>query len=143
MPGVRWAGVGARFGALVLDFIVLVGALFVLSIGLSAMSSSAQRDPQAATAIGIVWWLLVLMYHPACWYVFGASAGQKALGMRVARASDGQALGIGGVLARYLVFSVVTALVPLGIVSAIMTSKDPYKRAWHDQVARSVVVARG
>jgi uncharacterized RDD family membrane protein YckC len=140
---VRWAGVGARFGALVLDFIVLVVALFVLSIGLTAMGSGSQPESQAVTAIGIVWWLLVLMYHPACWYVFGASAGQKALGLRIARASDGQALGIGGVLARYLIFSVVTVLVPLGIVSAIMASKDPYRRAWHDQVARSVVVARG
>jgi uncharacterized RDD family membrane protein YckC len=117
--------------------------LFALSMVAAAMGSSAEQDPQVVTAVGIVWWLLVLMYYPACWYVFGASAGQKALGLRVARASDGQALGIGGVLARFLIFAVVTALIPLGIISAVMAAHDPYKRAWHDLVARSVVVGRG
>ena len=143
VPGVRWAGVGARFGALVIDFIILVAAFFALSVGLAAMGSSAERDPPVVTALVIVWWLLVLMYHPACWYAFGASAGQKALGLRVARASDGQALGIGGVLARFLIFATVTVLIPLGIISAFMASRDPYQRAWHDLVARSVVVGRG
>jgi uncharacterized RDD family membrane protein YckC len=143
VPGVRWAGVGVRFGALVIDFIILVAAFFALSVGLAAIGSNAERDPQVVTALVIVWWLLVLMYHPACWYVFGASAGQKALGLRVARASDGQALGIGGVLARFLIFATVTVLIPLGIISAFMASQDPYQRAWHDLVARSVVVGRG
>jgi uncharacterized RDD family membrane protein YckC len=143
IPGVRWGGVGARFGALVIDFIILVASLFALSMAMVSMGLSAENDPQAMTLVSIVWWLLVLMYHPACWYAFGASAGQKALGLRVARASDGQALGIGGVLARFLVFASVTVVIPLGLISAVMAAQDPYKRAWHDQVARSVVVGRG
>jgi uncharacterized RDD family membrane protein YckC len=86
--------------------------------------------------------LFALIYHPACWYVFGATLGQKALGLRVAQACNGGPLGIGGVLVRYLIFSVVTVVFPLGIVSAVMAADDPFKRAWHDEVARSVVVRR-
>jgi uncharacterized RDD family membrane protein YckC len=144
-PGLRWAGIGSRLGALILDAIVLAVSLFAVGLILSPLagsSSSSQASSPAATAVILAWWLLVLGYHPACWYVFGATPGQKALGLRVARASDGDSLPIGAVLVRYLIFAVVTVLVPLGIISAVMARDDPYKRAWHDQVARSAVVRR-
>jgi len=36
----------------------------------------------------------------------------------------------------------VTIAIPLGIISAVMAAQDPFKRAWHDEVARSIVVRR-
>jgi hypothetical protein len=126
--------------------VVVVGVLFAAAMVMAATgitSSSDKTLSPAADALYVMWWLFALAYHPACWYVFGATLGQKAIGARVARASDGQALGIGEVLVRYLIFAMVTAAVPLGIVSAIMASNDRFKRAWHDIVSRSVVVKRG
>jgi hypothetical protein len=143
-PGLVWGGIGLRFGALVIDSVLLVVSLFALGLVVSVMGigSSSRADGTAATAVGLIWWLFVLLYHPACWYVFGATLGQKALGLRVAQASDGQSLGIGAVVVRYLIFFMVTLAFPLGVVSAAIASKDPFKRTWHDELARSVVVKK-
>jgi uncharacterized RDD family membrane protein YckC len=129
----------------VLDAILIVVTFFVIAFAMSAFGTSTatgQPDSPAATALVLVWMLFALIYHPVSWYIFGATPGQKALGLRVAQASSGAALGMSGVLARYLVFVMVTMAVPLGIISAVMASQDPFKRAWHDQVARSIVVKR-
>jgi uncharacterized RDD family membrane protein YckC len=134
---------GARLGALVIDGVILIVSLFVVALLVSTMDgsgSSARSDTTATTAVALIWWLVALSYHPVCWYVFGSTLGQKALGLRVAQASNGQSLGIGAVLVRYLIFFMVTVFFPLGLVSAVMASNDPFKRAWHDDVARSVVV---
>ena len=144
-PGLLWGGIGERFGALLIDGVILIFSLFALGLFVTAVDgsgSSSRSDSPAVTAIALIWWFLALIYHPACWWVFGSTPGQKALGLRVAQASNGQALGIGAVLIRYLIFAIVTVIVPLGLISGAMASNDPFKRAWHDEVARSVVVKR-
>jgi uncharacterized RDD family membrane protein YckC len=141
---VVWGGVGVRFGALLVDAVILVVALFALAFASSAVvdSGSASQSHAVGSAAGIIWWLVALIYHPACWYIFGATPGQKALSLRVVRAATGQDLGLGEVLIRFMIFAVVTVAFPLGVISAVMTSNDPFKRAWHDTVARSIVVQR-
>ncbi|MGD0122312.1 MAG: RDD family protein [Candidatus Limnocylindrales bacterium] len=144
-PGLLWGGIGERFGALLIDGVILVCSLFALGLLVTAIEgsgSSSRSGSPAITAISLIWWFLALIYHPACWWVFGSTPGQKALGLRVAQASNGQSLGIGAVLVRYLIFFIVTVIFPLGLISAVMASNDPFKRAWHDEVARSVVVKR-
>jgi hypothetical protein len=49
-------------------------------------------------------------------------------------------LGLGAILIRYIIFIVATGTVLLGIIAAGMAARDQFKRAWHDKVARSVVV---
>jgi hypothetical protein len=150
-PGLVWGGVWTRLAALAIDLVLVAGSFFVtiflvgiVSLGSSdaagSSSSAASTAAPAGTAIFLVWWFLAMMYHPACWYVMGGSVGQKVLGLRLARASDGRTLGLGAVLARYAIFLFVTLIFPLAIVSAIMAARDPFRRAWHDKVARSVVV---
>ena len=144
-PGLLWGGIAERCGALVIDGVILVCSVFALGLFATAVEgsgSSFRSGSPAITAIALIWWFLALIYHPACWWVFGSTPGQKALGLRVAQASNGQALGIGAVLVRYLIFFIVTVIFPLGVISGAMASKDPFKRAWHDEVARSVVVKR-
>jgi hypothetical protein len=144
MPGLLWGGIRVRLGALVIDAVLLVCSLFAMGLVVASIGggSASRTGNTAATAVALVWWLFVLVYNPACWYIFGATPGQKALGLRVAQASDGQSLGIGAVLVRYLIFFMVTLAFPLGVVSAAIASKDPFKRAWHDDLARSVVVRK-
>ena len=144
-PGLLWGGIGERIGALLIDGVILVCSLFALGLFATAVDgsgSSSRSDSPAVTAVALIWWFLALIYHPACWWVFGSTPGQKALGLRVAQASNGQALGIGAILVRYLIFFIVTVIFPLGLISAAVASNDPFKRAWHDEVARSVVVKR-
>jgi uncharacterized RDD family membrane protein YckC len=128
-----------------IDAVIVIGVLFVLGglIGAVAGPGSGIADQSIPVlALSLGFWLFALVYHPVCWYVFEATPGQKAVGLRVVRASDGQALGLGAVLVRYLIFFIVTVLLPLAIISALMAANDPFKRAWHDQLARSVVVRR-
>jgi uncharacterized RDD family membrane protein YckC len=84
----------------------------------------------------------VLSYHPASWYVFDCTLGQRVLGLRVRRQADGQSLRFGAVNIRYIVFCVETLIFPLGIIAGAMASGDPMKRTWHDEAAGSVVVKR-
>ena len=84
----------------------------------------------------------MLSYHPAAWYIFEGSIGQRMLGLRVVRAGDGQSLGFGAVTLRYIIFSVVTLCFPLGIISGVIASGNPMKRAWQDDAAGSVVVRK-
>jgi uncharacterized RDD family membrane protein YckC len=138
-------GLVVRFAALFIDAVLIIGTLFALSfvmVALDSGSSSNGPGSQAGTAIGLVWWVFALMYHPACWYAFGASLGQKAMGLRVVRASDGRPLSLGAVLVRFTIFTTVTVAIPVAIISAIMAARDPFKRAWHDRVSRSIVVKR-
>jgi uncharacterized RDD family membrane protein YckC len=132
-----------RLGALLIDAVIIVGSEIALSVVVAGgIASSEWASSTSATFVSLVWWLFALSYFPACWYISGASLGQKALGLRVVRASDGLPLGIGAVLARYLIFFTVTIVFPIGIVSGIVAWAEPHKRAWHDDVARSVVVRR-
>lgn len=145
-PGLKWGGVGVRLGALSIDAVIVVVSYFAVAIAASASSdgSLSSRDPSPVTTAAILGWLFFAMaYHPVCWYVFGGTPGQKILGLRIARASSGESLGVSAVLVRYVIFAFVTVAIPIGIICAVMTSQDPFKRAWHDEVARSVVVKRG
>lgn len=146
-PGLTWGGIGIRFGALLIDaFLMLValviGGLLAEAAGIRHYADGSSSYSPAATAVSLIWLLFFLAYHPACWWVFGSSVGQRALGLRVVRASDGQPLGPGAVLIRYIIFAVCTGTIILGLIAAAMANEDPFKRAWHDEAARSVVVRR-
>jgi uncharacterized RDD family membrane protein YckC len=145
-PGLQWGGILFRFLALLIDGAIIVCSEIALSLFIFAISggdSSSSSHSTVSMAIGLIWWVFALGYYPVCWYVFGCTLGQRVFSLRVARASDGQALGLGAALIRFIIFATVTVVFPLGIISAIMAWRDPFKRAWHDTVSRSIVVRRG
>ena len=144
-PGFVWGGIGVRFGAIVLDAIAMFFVLLAVSLIAQSLSPDydySRRYSTAATTLTLIYWVLFLAYHPLCWYLFGASLGQKALGLRVVRASDGQGLGIGAVLLRYLIWAICTGTVILGIIAAAMAAENQYKQAWPDDVSKSLVIRR-
>jgi uncharacterized RDD family membrane protein YckC len=144
-PGIVWAGVPARFGALLVDAIVVMAISFatILAVaGVDSSGSTGNSDSPASVAMSLALLVFLLIYHPLCWYLFGQTVGQKALTMRIVRASNGAPIGLSDVLARYAIFFLVTLIFPLGVISAVMAAQDPFKRAWHDQVARTIVVRR-
>ena len=144
-PGIVWAGVPARIGALLVDAIVVVAIAFATILAVASVEtagSASNSDSPESLALSLALLVFLLIYHPVCWYLFGQSVGQKALGMQIVRASDGAPIGLSEVLVRYAIFSLVTLIYPLGIISAVMAAQDPFKRAWHDQVARTIVVRR-
>ena len=137
-------GIGVRLGALLIDAVFVFATLMLVGLLIAMVGGTDTRGDTtpASTAISLLWLFFVLSYHPASWYVLDCTLGQRALGLRVRRHSDGQSLGFGAVNVRYLVFCVETLIFPLGIIAGVMAADDPMKRTWHDEAAGSVVVKR-
>jgi len=145
VPGVAWAGMGRRFGALAIDSVFGFGLLIAISVIGSAAAAGQPLDagtdsPGPMTLLSVAWWLVMILYMPVCWHFFGRTIGQMLVGLRVARAADGRRLGVGASIIRYAILAVCTVLVIPAIVSAAVAGDDPFVRMWHDRAARSVVV---
>ncbi len=145
-PGLVWGGIGVRFGALVLDAVAFVGFLAVVGALLGALGFRTADGVTIHTTASDVfigsYILIMFLWVPTCWYVFEGTIGQRLLGLRVVRASDGRPLGLGRVFVRYLMWTICLVTVVAGVIAAAIASGDPYKRAWPDNVADSVVVKR-
>jgi uncharacterized RDD family membrane protein YckC len=140
-----WGGIGVRFAAILIDFffmIVLLVVVGVIAIAVSPDYDFTNRYSAAGYAFVWGWFAVFLLYQPFCWYLFSGSLGQRVLGLRVVRASDGQSLGMGAVVIRYLVWAVCTGTVILGIIAAAMAADNPFKQTWPDDVSKSVVIRR-
>jgi hypothetical protein len=135
-------GIGLRCVALIIDAAFVLATMLLADLLIILADGASTETTPAAMAISLLWIFFVLSYHPASWYVFDCTLGQRALGLRVRRRSDGQSLGFGAVNVRYVVFCVETLLFPLGIIAGAMAANDPMKRVWHDEAAGSVVVRR-
>ena len=145
-PGLLWAGIGRRFAALLVDAVLvfvslLLADLLMAMAGMGRTSAGTTYTPEATT-ISLFWLFFVVSYHPASWYIFEGSIGQRLFGLRVVRMADGQSLGFGAVTLRYIIFSVVTICFPLGIISAALAAENPMKRSWQDDASGSVVVRK-
>ena len=141
-PGYAPGAIGLRIGALLIDGAMVFVSMLLVDLLIVLVDGPGKDPTPAAMAITLLWVFFVLSYHPASWYVFDCTLGQRALGLRVRRRSDGQSLGFGAVNIRYVIFCVETLVFPLGIIAAAMAANDPMKRTWHDEAAGSVVVKR-
>jgi hypothetical protein len=130
VAGLAWAGIGVRFGALVLDAILAaVSAAFAGALaeafGVDRYLSGDVHYSAGATAVYLLWMIALVLYHPVCWYMWGCSLGQRMLGLRVVRAADGGALDGEAVAARFLIFTVCTGLLMAGIGAAFLAAYRP------------------
>ncbi len=135
-------GIGLRLVALLIDAAFVFATAIMADLLTALIGGPGIYTTPAATAISLLWLFFVLSYHPASWYVFDCTIGQRALGLRVRRRSDGQSLSFGAVNIRYVIFCVETLIFPLGIIAGAMAANDPIKLTWHDEAAGSVVVKR-
>jgi uncharacterized RDD family membrane protein YckC len=155
------AGWGSRFGAWILDAII-IGVLFIpclliaggigLDLGTSSASSSSvnfsARDGQFLGIIAI-YLLLVLLYAPLTMAKMqGSTPGKRIVGIRVVRA-DGQPVTFGyAVLREWVIKGIVLGIaqsVTFGLaflVNYLWPLWDSENRALHDMAARSRVVRR-
>jgi uncharacterized RDD family membrane protein YckC len=145
MPGVVWASVASRLGALIVDAVVVVAAFVVASLVASGFGTTRDvyDDVQFSTAGYVVLWIWVcffLIYHPMFWWRLGRTPGQMAFHLRVVREADGRRLHFGQTLLRYVVWFACMLTIVLAVLAAIFAASEPRKRAWHDEGAGSVVI---
>jgi uncharacterized RDD family membrane protein YckC len=135
---------GIRLGALFIDAGVMLGALVVAAFVAEAFgidrSSGEAVYSIGASAAYFMWYALLLVYHPICWWAFQGSIGQRILGLRVLRAIDGGHIGAASTLIRYLVWAGCQLTVVLALVAAGIASSHPARQAWWDRAAGTVVV---
>ncbi|MGD0018076.1 MAG: RDD family protein [Candidatus Limnocylindrales bacterium] len=123
----QYGGFWIRLVAYIIDVIVLVALAFVCII----------------TIVGIFALPFVLLgYFPFCWWKWGATAGLRALGLRVVRDIDGGPISGGSACIRALVFYVEGFFSGwlIGLLGFIWAAFEPRKRAWHDMAAGTVVI---
>lgn len=124
------AGFWARFGASLLDSLIIGVPLSVISY---LVVGSWDETP--ITSLGNVLYTLIV---PVLWY--GYTVGKKVLGIRIAKV-DGSKLGFGTMLLRVVVGGLIYAFT-FGIaliVSAFMVGIREDKRAIHDFIAGTYV----
>lgn len=124
------AGFWARFGATLLDGIIIGIPLSVISFLIVG-----DWDETPITSLGNLVYTIVV---PVIWY--GYTVGKKILGIRIVK-MDGSKLGYGAMLMRIIVAGLVYAITfGIGvIVSAFMVGLRQDKRAIHDFIAGTYV----
>jgi uncharacterized RDD family membrane protein YckC len=151
--GWHYGGFWMRFGARMIDGIVLGVPLLILAALLIPNLMRAQGDASnpafAAFAafsftFFLIYFLVVICYEVVLLRYRGATLGKMACGLKVVR-SDGSNLGWGVSIGRFVMWNVVTSGIPylnliLMLISGIMTGTDAEKRALHDRVCDTRVV---
>jgi uncharacterized RDD family membrane protein YckC len=118
---------------------LIVAGLIAQAFGVQRNGSSSASST-GATVISLLWFLFLVAYHPTCWWAFQGTLGQRVLGLRVVRATDGGALGVGETTIRYLLFAICTVTIVPGLIAAAVAGDKLDRRTWWDDAAGSVVV---
>jgi len=135
-----YAGLATRAVAFVVD-LVLAGVAFLAAGALAALALTLIGRPDewvGAALLGTLWVIVAGTYFVVCWSTVGQTPGLRVVGKRVAR-GDGPP-GVGRAVVRFVVL--VLGLLPF-LVSAVLVLLDGRRRALHDLVAGTVVVAAG
>ena len=142
-PGLRYAGFWIRFVAYLIDVIpiAIVASALNISTGNGFHCNTVNGASICSGGTGFVGsWIGLLVlgaYWVLTWSRLGASLGQKALGISVVDARNGEGIDIGRAVLRYVGF--VISVIPLAI-GLIWAGFDPRKQGWHDKIAGTYVV---
>jgi uncharacterized RDD family membrane protein YckC len=159
----QYAGVLARFGAVLIDGLItallLAPAIIALVAGPTKVTTCSVDSEgnitigeeinslcevptggtiAAAVLLGLVGLVAVLLYYTRMIGGTGQTIGKKAVGVRVVDSTSGAPIGTGRALGRYLFATFISGnLCALGYLWALW---DGRKQTWHDKVVSSVVV---
>ena len=156
------ASVGARFGAMLIDGLIV--AAFAIPAYVVLFAGPTEIEPCSVDDAGNItigeannalcegptngtWAIFALMlvtaviggiyYYAKLEGTRGQTVGKKALGIRVVDATTGGPIGVGRGIGRY--FARIISAIPfyLGYLWAIW---DPKKQAWHDKMVNDLVI---
>jgi hypothetical protein len=137
-PGAVWSDMASRIGAFAIDIGIVVVEGFMVVMFVEGNYGPDTPETAAAT---FSWMLMLLLYQPICWLLFGGSIGHLLLGLRVVRAVDGRRIGLGRTIHRYLVWAIGVPLVLFGLADTAVKD-DPRPHTWWDRAAGTAVIRR-
>ena len=149
---IRYAGVWIRWGARMIDGVVLMVPFgIVMALFLPNLFRAARTQPPnpavftgfMLTVVPIIL-LAVAAYEVVMLKYWAATVGKLACRLKVVR-PDGRSLGWGVCFGRFFMWNIVTSGIPylnlvLMLVSTIMVGTDEQKRALHDRVCDTRVI---
>jgi uncharacterized RDD family membrane protein YckC len=136
----RYAGFWIRFGAYIIDAIIVGVAANIVVLPVSFAMIRSSDDPMASLGLSGILWLFQIAL--ACGYfgyflsTRGATPGKLLLGLQVIR-SDGSGITFARGAARYLAQIVSGIILAIGYIIAAF---DVEKRALHDHLCDTRVV---
>lgn len=149
---VELASPGARLGARVLDWIImLVGFIVLLVIGVaSAVGLASDGDEQAALSLSaivgttLLFALIGVVYEVTLIATRGQTLGKMATNIKVIRADNGLVPGWGKAIGRWII-PVVLGIIPfvgwlLSLLVYVSLTWDRARQGWHDKAAGTLVI---
>lgn len=142
--GLNYAGVGTRFGAMVLDNILIGIVNFGIQMAITfSMASAAQAN--SALAVGLQVFLIVVSLGIGAvyetWMVgkFGATLGKMAVKIKVVTA-DGGRVTYPRALGRYFAKLLSQMICLIGYIMALFDKEE--RRTLHDRICNTRVVMK-
>jgi uncharacterized RDD family membrane protein YckC len=130
----QFAGFWIRVGAYLLDGVIMAIGVIV---GIIAVLALAAASPAIAVVAIVALYAAAACYQPYMWWQYGATLGQRAVGIRVVRDVDGGPISGGSAVIRFIGIIVSGWVLYLGL---IWVAFEPRKRGWHDMMAGTVVI---
>ncbi|HEY6333388.1 MAG TPA: RDD family protein [Blastocatellia bacterium] len=132
------AGFGLRYGAWMFDFLIILIGMMSFTFLVTAVShkSVVGSNGDLVFVAGLTF-LLFLMNFVLLAGLNGQSAGMRILGIRIVRV-DGKQFSIRHALVRHIIgYPLSMAVFFLGFLWMLW---DPRQQAWHDKLARTIVI---
>lgn len=133
----EYAGFWVRFGAMFIDSILLIlitAPLMYMLYGTAAFTSTELVKGPGDVLITYVFPIVATVLF---WKYLAATPGKLLLNMKIVSAEDGSAPSTAQFVIRYLAYIPSTLILLLGFV---WIAFDKRKQAWHDKLAKTVVV---
>jgi uncharacterized RDD family membrane protein YckC len=148
VPGGRKAGMGARFGGLVLDSIIIAVPAVIIAALFGSFRSNKTCDAagnctssvqfSGTWALDLIALALGIAYSAYFVGTKGQTPGHRAAGIRVVDVNTGGLIGPARAALRWLVMAVTGAICTLGYWSPFFDSQR--RQGWHDKASNSVVI---
>jgi len=136
---IEYAGFWLRFGAAIIDTILILVITFPLLIAIYGWEYFGTENTGwiAGPADFLISWVLPAVATILFWMYRQATPGKMLLSVRIQDANTGAKLSLGQSVGRYLGYFVST--IPLGL-GLVWVAFDKKKQGWHDKLAHTVVV---
>jgi uncharacterized RDD family membrane protein YckC len=132
------AGMGARLGAFIIDWLIISIPLGGV-LGIVAASTDSGAGNAAVEVISV---FAGLLYFGILDGQYGATVGKRAVGIKVIDQRTAGTIGFGRGVVRWLVLAVTGSLCTIGYWSPFFDSSGR-RQGWHDKVADDLVIRAG
>jgi uncharacterized RDD family membrane protein YckC len=134
----EYVGFWARFGASIIDGIIIMVITFPPLIGIYGWTYFDPDTPfLAGPADFAISWVFPAVATLLFWSYKQATPGKMAISARIVDARTGHPASFGQLLTRYLTYFI--SMIPL-FLGFIWAAFDPRKQSWHDKIAGTVVI---